>query len=222
VKDLFEARHYDDHPKAIQRMSELQELFEEALTEKNRQLDPPWPRFAHLVQHCRALATEAAHATRRSRDELLEYVRAQERLAERAFHERNQSLYRDCWGNLERYYYQLQDLCRAANPADEEDEEEASLTPEENARVELEQFRNYLSEVWKQARQRGRADLDTRLSFIARQGQGLSQRIKDDPQSALRTIAHWMKELAKIEMLAREGRGLDDRDTTTGLLEGML
>ena len=69
---------------------------------------------------------------------------------------------------------------------------------------------------------RGRKDLDAKLSQLARQSQGLSKNIKEDPHETLRAVRRWMKELGKIEMLAREGRGLDDSDSTTGLLEGTL
>jgi len=152
---------------------------------------------------------------------MLEYVKAQERLAERAFHERNQALYRECWLNLERYLYQLQDLCRSAMPPEEE-EQSGPDDPEAAARAEVEGFRTALSRVWKEVRQRGRKDLEGRLNAIARQSQGLSQKVKDDPQATVRAVRRWMKELGKIEMLAREGRGLGDEDTTTGLLEGTL
>src|SRR5205085_214761 len=99
--ELYEARHYDDEPKAIQRMAELRELLQQVETEKGRQLEPPWTRFAQLAQHCRALAGEAARLTGREREEMVDYVKAQERHAERAYHERNQPLYRECWFNLD-------------------------------------------------------------------------------------------------------------------------
>jgi molecular chaperone DnaK len=221
LAELYEARHYEDDPRAIQRMAELRDLLQQVETEKERQLEPPWPRFAQLVQHCRTLAAEAAPLTGRDREEMIDYIKAQERHAERAFHERNQPLYRECWLNLERYLYSLQDICRAASPEDAEDA--PGDNPEEQARQEVERFRNYLSRVWKEVRARGRKDLDAKLNQLARQSQGLSKGIKDDPQDTLRSVRRWMKELGKIDMLAREGRGLDDNlDSTSGLLEGTL
>jgi molecular chaperone DnaK len=218
LDELYEARHYEDDPKAIQRMAELRELMQQAETEKTRQLEPPWSRFAQLVQHCRALGSEAAKITGRDREEMVDYIKAQERHAERAYHERNQPLYRECWLNLERYLYTLQDICRAGAPP----EEQQSDNPEERARNEVERFRSYLSRVWKEVRTRGRKDLESKLNDIARQSQGLSRGIKDDPAETVRTVRRWMKELGKIEWLAREGRGVDDEDSATGLLEGLV
>ncbi len=220
LAELNEARHYDDEPKAIQRMAELRDLLYQVETEKARQLEPPWPRFAQLVQHCRALAGEAARLSGRDREELLAYIKAQERHAERAFHERNQPLYRECWLNLERYLYSLQDICRANAPPEEQ--EELADNPEEQARIEVERFRNYLARVWKEVRARARKDLELKLNEIARQSQGLSRQVKEDPAGTVRAVRRWLRELAKIDMLAREGRGWDDDDSPTGLLEGSV
>ena len=85
----------------------------------------------------------------------------------------------------------------------------------------MEHFRQYLSAVWKQARARGRKDLEERLAQVAKQTQGLSQRVKDDPGGALREARRWGTEVAKVEAMLRENRTLD-KETTTGLLEGML
>ena len=219
VGELYEARHYDDEPKAIQRMAELRDLLQQAESEKSRQLEPPWTRFAQLAQHCRSLAGEAARITGRAREEMADYVKAQERHAERAYHERNQPLYHECWLNLERYLYSLQDICRGSSA---EQQEGISENPEEQARGEVERFRNYLSRVWKEVRGRGRKDLEPKLAEIARKSQGLSRGVKDDPTETIRTVRRWMKELCKIEWLAREGRGLDDEGNTTGLLEGTI
>jgi hypothetical protein len=199
-------------------MAELRELLDEAQTERSRQLEPPWDHFAGLVQHCRSLATEAAQAMGRNRDEVVDYVRAQERHAERAFHDRNQALYRECWLNLERYLYSLQDIVRGSAPPPVEEEMD---NPEETARNEVERFRNYLAQVWKAARARERKDLEEKLTDIARQGQGLNQRVKDDPFATVRATRRLMKELGKLDWLIRENRGLDG-ENTKGLLEGTL
>jgi molecular chaperone DnaK len=223
VAELNEARFYEDEPKAIQRMAELQELLQEVEAEKARQLQPPWHQFAHLAETCRAQAAEAARVTGRGRGEMLDYVRAQERHAERAFQERNQPLYREAWGNLERYLYTLQDLVRAATPPEEEEwHEEPDETPEDQARAEVERFRNFLSHVWKEARTRGRKDLEERFQAIAKTSQGVSQRVKEDAGGTLRSVRRWMKELHKLAVLIREGRNLGDEDSASGLLEGTL
>jgi hypothetical protein len=222
LDELREARYYEDNPKAIQRLAELRELLQEAQTERGRQLEPPWPHFAQLLHHCRGLADEVARETGHNRLEMLDYLRAQERQAERAFHERNQALYRECWQNLQRYAFVLQDLCRANDPGAEEEENELERDPVEKARETVEQLRGYLSAVWKEARARGRKDLEQRLAQIARQSQGLGQRAKDDPYAVLRTVRRLFTELSRIEELTREGRGLDEGDGKTGLLEGLL
>src|SRR5262249_37100786 len=102
-QDLFEALCYDDEPKAIQRMAELRELLQQLETSHGQMLDPPWPRFAQLVQYCLTLAAEVADKTGRDREELCEHIRAQERYAEQAYEEHNQALYRECNDNLEKY-----------------------------------------------------------------------------------------------------------------------
>jgi hypothetical protein len=63
-------------------------------------LEPPWTRFAKLVKHCLFQAGSVADRTGRARDELFEQVYSQERYAERAYAEKNQALYRECYENL--------------------------------------------------------------------------------------------------------------------------
>lgn len=229
LKDLHEARFYEDEPKAIQRMAELRDLQEELERERGQRIEPPWARFTQLVHHCRILAAEVAKQTGRdtrasgSRDELVEYIRAQERFAERAYQDRNQALYRECWLNLEKYAGQLDDLRRASSsdPSERPASEEEKLR--EDAATEVERFRRYLSAVWKQVRAKGRKDLDERLAEVAKQSQGLSQRARKEPMAALREARRWGTEVAKVEKLLAEGRSLkDDEETTSGLLEGML
>jgi len=223
VNDLNEALFYEDAPKAIQRMAELRDLRDEVEVERGQQLEPPWPRFAQFVQHCRGLAVEAAKATGRSREELLDYIRAQERYAERAYQEKNQTLYRECWQNLDRYAQSLNDLRRAAAPDPFDPTPSDAERAAEDARAEVERFRHYLAAVWKDVRARGRKDLDERLARVAKQSQGLAKRVKEDPYAALREVRRCGTEVAKVEAALKEGRSLkDDEETTTGLLEGML
>ncbi len=151
-QDLFEALRYDDEPKAIQRMAELRELLEQLETSRGQMLDPPWPRFAQLVQHCLSLAAEVADKTGRDRDELCEHIHAQERYAEQAHEEHNQALYRECNDNLEKYAGYLTQLLRDTLPRPSR----PSRPPEEEAHAEIERFRAYLSAVWKQVREKQR------------------------------------------------------------------
>ncbi|MGL4555170.1 MAG: Hsp70 family protein, partial [Gemmataceae bacterium] len=101
--DLLEALSYDDEAKAIARMAELRDLLAQAERVRSQVLDPPWPRFTGLVRHCLDLAASVSEQTGRDRDELAQHVHAQERYAEQANEEHNQSLYRECWDNLEKY-----------------------------------------------------------------------------------------------------------------------
>ena len=216
-QDLLEALRYDDEPKAVQRMAELRELLQNLEAGKGQALDPPWPRFAQLVRRCRDLAAEAAQATGREREELLEHVRAQERYAEQAFEDNNQALYRECRQNLEKYLGYLDQLLRDALPRPSAPAPQ--LPPEEEARDSVERFRNYLATVWKQVRSKQRADLETRLTEIAGQAKGLSQRMKTEPLAVVRDARRLGAEVHKVEELLKEGRRLTSGDDA-GLLEG--
>ncbi len=216
-QDLLEALRYDDEPKAVQRMAELRELLQNLEAGKGQALDPPWPRFAQLVRRCRDLAAEAAQATGREREELLEHVRAQERYAEQAFEDNNQALYRECRQNLEKYLGYLDQLLRDALPRPSAPAPQ--LPPEEEARDSVERFRNYLAAVWKQVRSKQRADLETRLTEIAGQAKGLSQRMKTEPLAVVRDARRLGAEVHKVEELLKEGRRLTSGDDA-GLLEG--
>ncbi len=213
-QDLFEALRYDDEPKAIQRMAELRELLQQLETSHGQTLDPPWPRFVQLVHHCLDLAAEVADKTGRDRDELSEHIRAQERYAEQAYEEHNQALYRECHENLEKYGGYLTQLLRDTLPRPPR----PSRPPEEEARAELERFRAYLSSVWKQVRERQRADLETRLTEIAAQARGLSQRIKTEPLAVLRDTNRLGTEVEKVANLLQNRRLTPGDDA--GLLEG--
>jgi molecular chaperone DnaK len=216
-QDLFEALRYDDEPKAIQRMAELRELLQQLETSRGQMLDPPWPRFAQLVQHCLSLVAEVADKTGRDRAELSEHIHAQERYAEQAHEEFNQTLYRECNDNLEKYVGYLTQLLRDTLPRPPR----PSRPPEEEARSEVERFRAYLSAVWKQVREKQRIDLEARLTEIAGQARGWSQRIKTDPLAVLRDTNRLGTEVEKVAELLQNNRRATPGDDA-GLLEGSL
>jgi hypothetical protein len=214
-QDLFEALRYDDEPKAIQRMAELRELLQQFETSRGQMLDPPWPRFAQLVQQCLSLAADVAAQSGRDSEELCEHIRAQECYAEQAYEEHNQTLYRECNDNLEKYGGYLTQLLRDTLPRPPR----PSRPPEEEARSEIDRFRAYLSAVWKQVREKQRADLEARLTQIAAQARGLSQRVKSDPLSVLRETNRLGTEVEKVaEALQVKRRKAPGDDA--GLLEG--
>src|SRR5205807_1483909 len=109
------------------------------------------------------------------REELFEHVHAQERYAEQAYEEHNQPLYRECRENLEKYSGYLTQLLRDTLPRPAIT---PTKSPEDEARDDLEHFRGYLANVWKQVRAKGRNDLEPRLTDIAAQARGLSARVK--------------------------------------------
>jgi molecular chaperone DnaK len=213
-QDLNEALHYDDEPKAIQRMAELRDLLQQLETSRGQMLEPPWPRFAQQVRSCLDLAAEVADTTRRQREELFEYVHAQERYAQQAYEEHNQGLYRECCDNLQKYAVYLRTLLEDALPRPPAG---PTLPPEEEARQNVERFRSYLSTVWKKVRAAQRDDLHSRLTEIAGQAGGLSQRVKGDPHAVLREVRRLGTEVHKVEeQLERQSPVGDD----AGLLEG--
>jgi hypothetical protein len=212
-EDLLEALRYDDEPKAIQRMAELRGLLQDLQASRGLVLDPPWPRFAQVVRHCLDLAAQTASQTGRDRDELSEHVLAQERYAEQAHEEHNQALYRECCDNLEKYAGYLEQLLRDSLP---HPPSRPARPVEEEAREQLECFRGFLSSVWKQVRARGRSDLEARLTEIAGQARGLSQRLKAEPLAVLRDSNRLGVEVQKVhDRLERPAAGDD-----AGLLEG--
>jgi len=160
-------------------------------------LDPPWPRFAQLVERCLNLASEVADKTGRNPDELCEHIHAQERYAEQAYEERDQTLYHECNDNLEQYRGYLMHLLGDTLPRPPR----PSRPAEEEARSEITRFRTYLSAVWKQVREKQRSDLEARLSEIAAQARGLSQRAKSDPQSVMRETNRLGREVEKVANL---------------------
>jgi molecular chaperone DnaK len=213
-EDLLEALHYDDEPKAVQRMAELRELLQNLEASRAQVLDPPWPRFAQLVRHCLDLAGQMADKTGRDRQELFEHVHAQERYAEQAYEEHNRALYRECFDNLEKYAGYLTQLLREALPRPPS---RPTRPPEDEARDEVERFRGFLSSVWKQVRAKGRTDLEARLTQIAGQARGLSQRIKTEAVAVLRDTHRLGVEVEKVRELLERGTGGGD---DAGLLEG--
>jgi molecular chaperone DnaK len=216
-RDLVEALRYEDEPKAIQRMAELRELLQELEARKGQALDPPWPRFAQLVRQCLDLAAQVSDATGRDREELFEYVHAQERYAEQAYEDQNPALYRECRENLERYAGYLNQLLRDTLPRPMG--QGPSKPPEEEAKDDLERFRSFLASVWKQVKAKKRDDLDQRMGAIAGQARGLNQRLKDDPHGVTRDARRLGAEVYKIEQALKEGRPLSAGDDA-GLLEG--
>jgi hypothetical protein len=162
-----------------------------------------------------SLAAEVADKTGRDREELCEHIRAQERYAEQAYEEHNQKLYRECNDNLEKYGGYLTQLLRDTLPRPPR----PSRPPEEEARAEIERFRAYLTAVWKQVREKQRADLETRLTEIAAQARGLSQRVKTEPLAVLRDVNRLGTEVEKVADLLQNKRRPAPGDDA-GLLEG--
>lgn len=217
--DLLEALSYDDEAKAISRMAELRDLLAQAERVRSQVLDPPWSRFAGLVKHCLDLATRVSEHTGRDREELLQHVHAQERYAEQAHEEHNPSLYRECWDNLEKYANYLSQLLDDALPSRRAGPPPKKRSPEEEARDEVDRFRKLLSAVWKQAREKKRADLDYHLGDLARSAGGLSGRMKDDPLAAIREARRLTLEVEKIATKMEDPK---PPPPDAGLLEGSV
>jgi hypothetical protein len=215
-QDLTEALNFDDEPRAIQRMAELRDLVSRAEQARSQTLEPPWPQFAQKVRQCLDLAAEVASKTGRDREELFEHVHTQERYAEQAHEEHNQALYRECWENLEKYAGYLSQLVHDNLP---KGPTRPSLSPEEEAKAEVDRFRAFLSHVWKQAREKKRADLEARLAQIAKQASGFTQKLKSDPNGVLRDARRLGVEVEKVrEQMDHPGaKPLTDG---AGLLEG--
>lgn len=189
-------RHQGREPERAPRVGSVSDGEKPSLTlpARSPMLDPPWPRFAQLVQRCLDLAAEVADKTGRDRDELYDPIRAQERYAEQAFEQRNQPLYHECNDNLEKYGGYLKQLLGDALPRPSR----PTLPPDEEARLEVKRFRASLSAVWKQVREKQRTDLEARLTDIATQARGLSQRAKKQPLSVLRQINRLRAEVEKV------------------------
>lgn len=214
--DLLEALGYQDEPRALQRMAELTDLLQNLENARDLTLDPPWVDFTSLVRECLDLATRVAAKTGRERQELFQYIHAQERYAERAFEDHNQGLYRECNENLDRYFAYLKKLHRDTMPPEQP---RPTLPPEEEAKHELERFKRFLSSVWKEVRTAGRDDLEPKLKESAGAAQGLGQRIKTEASAVLSEVRRLGAEVAWVqEQLQRKRPGAHRDDA--GLLEG--
>jgi hypothetical protein len=196
LQDLHEALAYDDEPKAIQRMAELGDLLHQLQVQRSQILDPPWPRFAQLVKQCLHQAAAVADRTGRVREELFEQVYAQERYAEQAYEEKNQTLYHECFENLGQFAGYLDRLLNNALP---HNRRPAPPEPEEEAREEMERFQGCLAAVADKARARGRTDLQERLARLGEQGQTFSDRLSSDPVGVIREARRLLTEIAKVE-----------------------
>ncbi len=196
LQDLQEALTYDDEPKAIQRMAELSDLLQQLQLHRGQVLDPPWPRFAGLVKHCLVQASLVAERTGRAREELYEQIYAQERYAEQAYEERNQTLYRECSDNLGRLAGYLDRLLHDALP---QYRRPAPQAADEEAREAVEHYRDYLAAVRTKVRKKRRDDLAERLDRLERQGAGIDGRVKDDAAGVIREARRLMTEVAKVE-----------------------
>ncbi len=179
-------------------------------------LDPPWPTFSQLLKRCLDLAAQVANATGRERDELFEYIFSQERYAEQAFENQNAKLYRECFDNLERYAGYLGQMLSDTLPRPAS---QPIMPPHDEATANLEHFRASLAKIWKKVKARGRNDLDPRLTNVANQARGLSQRIKSDPIGVIREARRLDVELNKIEE-ALTGHQRQSVADDAGLLEG--
>jgi molecular chaperone DnaK len=214
VSDLQEALRYDDEPKAVVRMAELRDLLQQAESARSSILDPPWPSFVRLIRDGLELAAAVADKTGRAREEMFEYIRAQERYGEQAHNEANQTLYRECWVNLGRYSGYLNSLLSDSLP---QPTARPTRSPEEEARVALEDFRQILGSTWKRIRADGRDDLHKRLTEVAEQARGLSARVKSEPVDVVQKLRRLTAVIIKVDHdLANPLPVTDD----TGLLEG--
>ncbi len=133
--------------------------------------------------------------TGRPVEELFEYVHAQQRYAEQAFEEQNQTLYQECHENLEKYAVYLDQLKRDALPRPRMPQ----LPPEVEAKDCVARFRNDLATVWKQVRAKQMIALEPRLAGIAKQAHGFTQRMKTDPLAVVHDARRLFTEVHKIE-----------------------
>jgi molecular chaperone DnaK len=214
--DLLEALGYQDEPRAIQRMAELTDLLQNLENARDQMLDPPWTKFTTLVRECLDLAASVAENTGRDREELFQYIHAQERYAEQAYENHNQGLYRECNENLDRYSGYLNRLLKDALPREKPRPE---LPPEEEAKHELERFKRFLASVWKEVRAAGRDDLEPRLKASAGAAQGLGQRIKTEALAVLGEVRRLGADVAWVQEQLQRKSPEAHRDDA-GLLEG--
>jgi hypothetical protein len=137
-----------------------------------------------------------ADRTGRVREELFEQVYAQERYAEQAYEDKNQTLYRECFENLGQFAGYLDRLLNDALPRPHRP---APQEPEDEARDEVERFQAYLAAVTEKARARARTELQERLAVLAQQGHTLPDRLGADPVGVIREARRLITEIAKVE-----------------------
>jgi molecular chaperone DnaK len=217
VKDLDEALRYDDEPKAIQRVAELRDLLDQLRYRRGQMLDPPWQRFEELVKDCLQLVDAVAQETGEDRKELAGAIETQRKYAEQAYEEENQALYRECWDRVERHSGQLVQMLRDQRP--EIDQPPPMRPVHIEAQKTVEQFRARLAAIWKRVRAIESSELEQRLTDIASQANGLTQRLKDDPAAALQDVRRLLARVYKVEQRLNEMPERRERDNT-GLLEG--
>jgi hypothetical protein len=160
-------------------------------------LEPPWPVCAQRIRDCIHLAATVAQATGRKREELLQYVHAQERYAEQAHRENDRALYRECLENLDRYATYLEELRLAAEPRPMQ--MPPPVADEENPRQVIDRIRTDLARVWKEVRTKLRSDLEPKLKQIAAQAQGFGQRCKSDPGGAMQEASRLRAEIEFVK-----------------------
>ena len=160
-------------------------------------LDPPWTVCVQRIRHCLHLAATVAQATGRKREELLQYVHAQERYAEQAHREHDRALYRECLENLDKYATYLEELRLAAEPRPLQTP--PPVVEEEDARRRIDCVRTDLADVWKEVRTNRRDDLEPKLKQVAARAQGIGLRCKADPGGALQEAERLRAEIESVK-----------------------
>jgi hypothetical protein len=161
-------------------------------------LEPPWPVCVQRIRHCLHLAATVAQATGRKRDELFQYVHAQERYAEQAQRDNNRKLYRECLDNLDKYAAYLEEMRRAAEPQPLQAPPQVIEVRDLRSTIDL--VRSELTTVWKETRTKGRDDLEPKLKEVAVLAQGLGQRCKADPERAAEEAKQLRAEIDSIRL----------------------
>ncbi len=178
---------------------------------RNRALDPPC-RPLPGAEALSDLAVEGAKATGRPAEELFEHVHAQQRYAEEAFEEQNQTLYQECRENLEKVRWLsgstgLREIrCRGRVCRD------FLRSGGERFRG---RFRNDLATVWNRCQATARSG--TTLGRDRWAAHGFTQRMKSNRWALSATPGGSSAEVRKIEGQLTEPTASDRR-----LLPGCL
>jgi hypothetical protein len=180
-------------------------------------LEPPWTVCAQRIRECLHLAAAVAQATGRKREELLQYVHAQERYAEHAHRENDRALYRECLENLDKYATYLEELRLAAEPRPLQNP--PPVVEEDDARRVIERVRTDLAAVWKESRTKCRSDLEPKLKQVAAQAQGLGQRCKSDPSGAFQEAQRLRAEIESVKTQIGTAEPSPASDSETQSLE---